>query len=230
MAPGRASSRPVEVLAAHRPLRARTPQELAAEIPDVRRRYAWVLDLPLTWARDLDRYLLHLGRLATVPLDGAGPREVWQYLQELVAGALEYFGQVFSDPSHTWEDLGRLMNCWKVCMDVMVRHRHYTREQNSTDNTSLRTKQFWDNDERVYADWKNITPVNDPIAIDDEEGAFARAIRFIVNPIGARDRALGFEVCKKGKMQLILFRESRVTPRSIDRYAQEARPKLLKFI
>jgi pyruvate,water dikinase len=81
-----------EVLAAHRPLRARTPEELAAEIPELRRRYAWVLDLPLTWARDLDRYLLRLGRLATIPLDAAGPREVWQYLHELVSGALEYFG------------------------------------------------------------------------------------------------------------------------------------------
>ncbi len=82
----------VAVLAAYRPLRARTPQELAAEIPELRRRYAWVLDLPLTWARDLDRYLLHIGKLAAVPLDDAGPREVWQHLQELLAGALEYFG------------------------------------------------------------------------------------------------------------------------------------------
>jgi pyruvate,water dikinase len=81
----------VDVLAAYRPLRARTPQELAAEIPELRRRYAWVLDLPLNWARDLDRYLLRLGKLAAVPLE-AGPREVWQHLEELVAGALEYFG------------------------------------------------------------------------------------------------------------------------------------------
>jgi pyruvate,water dikinase len=82
----------LDVLAAHRPLRARTPQELAAEIPELRRRYSWVLDLPLTWARDLDRYLLRLGRLSAVPLDDTGPREVWQHLQELLDGALEYFG------------------------------------------------------------------------------------------------------------------------------------------
>jgi hypothetical protein len=31
-------------------------------------------------------------------------------------------------------------------------------------------------------------------------------------------------------VQVILFRESRVTPRAIHRYAQEVRPKLLKFI
>jgi pyruvate,water dikinase len=80
----------VDFLATHRPLRARTPQELASEIPELRRRYAWVLDLPLTWARDLDRYLIRLGRLATVPLDG-GLRVLWGYLQEVVATATEYF-------------------------------------------------------------------------------------------------------------------------------------------
>jgi pyruvate,water dikinase len=80
----------VELLAAYRPLRARTPGELAAEIPELRRRYAWVLDLPLTWARDLDRYLMCLGRLASVPLDG-GPRALWDYLVEVTLTAIDYF-------------------------------------------------------------------------------------------------------------------------------------------
>ncbi len=54
----------VELVGTFRPLRARTPQELAVELPELRRRYAWVLDLPIAWARDLDRYLIRLGRLS----------------------------------------------------------------------------------------------------------------------------------------------------------------------
>jgi pyruvate,water dikinase len=81
----------VDLLAGRRPLRARTLEELAAEVPELRRRYAWVLDLPVVWARDLDRYLLRLGKLVDVPLEGVGPREVWEYRRELVSAALEYF-------------------------------------------------------------------------------------------------------------------------------------------
>ena len=44
----------VELLQQYRPLRARTMPELVAEIPDLRQRYAWVSELPVMWARDLD--------------------------------------------------------------------------------------------------------------------------------------------------------------------------------
>jgi pyruvate,water dikinase len=81
----------VEVLAAHRPLRARNMQELIAEIPDLRRRYAWVLDLPVRWARDLDRYLLRLGRLSAVQLESLSPREIWSHMTQLLEVACEYF-------------------------------------------------------------------------------------------------------------------------------------------
>lgn len=81
----------VELVGAFRPLRARTPEELAAELPELRRRYAWVLDLPIIWARDLDRYLIRLGRLSGRELDDAGPQEIWQHLQEVLAVAIDYF-------------------------------------------------------------------------------------------------------------------------------------------
>ncbi len=81
----------VDLIASYRPLRARTPQELAAEIPDLRRRYAWVLDLPVNWARDLDRYLIRLGRLSALPLDRASLPEVWRYMSEALVVAADYF-------------------------------------------------------------------------------------------------------------------------------------------
>lgn len=81
----------VEVIAAHRPLRARSPQELVAEIPELRRRYAWVMDLPVVWARDLDRYLIRLGRLSVVNLDGKDLPQLWQHMTECLEAATEYF-------------------------------------------------------------------------------------------------------------------------------------------
>jgi pyruvate,water dikinase len=54
----------VELLGSYRPLKARNVQQLLAEIPQLRQRYSWVLELPVRWARDLDRYLIRLGRLS----------------------------------------------------------------------------------------------------------------------------------------------------------------------
>jgi len=81
----------VDLVGSYRPLRSRSPQELASELPELRRRYAWVLDLPVSWARDLDRYLIRLGRLSGRDLEKASLPEVWAHLQELLGVALEYF-------------------------------------------------------------------------------------------------------------------------------------------
>lgn len=81
----------VELLALYRPLRARNPQELVAEIPNLRRRYAWVSELPVHWARDLDRYLIQLGRLSARPLDNLSVPEIWQHVLRIQDVATEYF-------------------------------------------------------------------------------------------------------------------------------------------
>ena len=81
----------VELIAAIRPIRARTPLELIAEIPELRRHYAWVSDLPVGWARDLDRYLIRLGRLSAVPLESADVPEIWRHITEVLQAATDYF-------------------------------------------------------------------------------------------------------------------------------------------
>jgi pyruvate,water dikinase len=80
----------VELLASYRPLRARNVRELAAEVPQLRHRYAWVLDLPVRWARDLDRYLIRIGRLSGVELEGKSLPELWRLLMDVLAVACEY--------------------------------------------------------------------------------------------------------------------------------------------
>ncbi len=81
----------VALIASFRPLKARTPAELAAEIPALRRRYGWVLELPVHWARDLDRYLLRLGGLAAVPLSNLTLPEIWRHMLKTLEVAADYF-------------------------------------------------------------------------------------------------------------------------------------------
>lgn len=81
----------VQLVSSYRPLRARSMAQLVAEIPELRQRYAWVLDLPVAWARDLDRYLLRLGRLSAVAVEEASVPEIWQHINEALAVASDYF-------------------------------------------------------------------------------------------------------------------------------------------
>lgn len=57
--------------------------DLEARLPEIQRRHEWVHALPTLWLRDLDRYLIELGRLSQVdPLD-LGDRELWQQVEAL---------------------------------------------------------------------------------------------------------------------------------------------------
>lgn len=55
------------------------------------RNYRWVQELPVTWARDLDRYLLALGKLGAVPLDDLSDDQLWRHVQDIEALGTDYF-------------------------------------------------------------------------------------------------------------------------------------------
>ncbi len=80
----------VRLVAMFRPLRARNVAELVAEIPELRRRFSWVTDLPVYWARDLDRYLVRLGRLEARPKP-ASLLEASQFVTDVLEVAQDYF-------------------------------------------------------------------------------------------------------------------------------------------
>ena len=81
----------VELLASYRPMRARSLEELKEEIPLLRERYAWVSDLPVRWARDLDRFLLRTGRLSAVRLECLTAVQLWRHILDIQQAATEYF-------------------------------------------------------------------------------------------------------------------------------------------
>jgi phosphoenolpyruvate synthase/pyruvate phosphate dikinase len=80
----------VRLVAMFRPLKARNAAELIAEIPALRRRFAWVMDLPVNWARDLDRYLIRLGHLQSRP-DPATLADAWKLISDVLETAADYF-------------------------------------------------------------------------------------------------------------------------------------------
>lgn len=72
-------------------LNIRSVDELVAALPLLRKRYAWVQELPMAWSRDLDRYLLGLGELMGMPLAGCTIPEIWSYVLRVKQLGAEYF-------------------------------------------------------------------------------------------------------------------------------------------
>lgn len=72
-------------------LNVRSVAELVTALPVLRRRYAWVQELPLAWSRDLDRYLLGLGELMAEPLAGRPVPALWDYVLRVKRLGAEYF-------------------------------------------------------------------------------------------------------------------------------------------
>lgn len=66
-------------------------EELIAAIPVLRKQYEWVLELPLTWSRDLDHYLMSLGELMAEPLDEPSVAGVWDYVLRVKELGADYF-------------------------------------------------------------------------------------------------------------------------------------------
>ena len=50
-------------------------------LPEIARRYAWVQELPVQWMRDLDTYLLGIGRLNHEPFDDKDVAELWDHVR-----------------------------------------------------------------------------------------------------------------------------------------------------
>lgn len=82
----------VELYADRLPLRMLTDAEsLEAAIPEIIRDYSWVQQLPLQWARDLDTYLLALGRLDAVDPDALDLPARWEHVKAIAAAGNAYF-------------------------------------------------------------------------------------------------------------------------------------------
>ena len=81
----------VELYARRAPFAVRSLDELRAAIPHLRQQFAWVQELPVAWIRDLDHYLITLGRFQAEPLDGKSPLELWRHVLAVNEHGAQYF-------------------------------------------------------------------------------------------------------------------------------------------
>jgi len=81
----------VEVFAAGHQVAFDDLEDLTARVPRMRELYRWVQELPVHWARDLDRYLLELGRLGGRDLASATLPELWAHALEIDRVGRAYF-------------------------------------------------------------------------------------------------------------------------------------------
>lgn len=66
-------------------------ESVRAALPQIARQFAWVQELPVTWMRDLDTYLIKIGSLMREPLDGLSLPALWDYVMRINALGTRYF-------------------------------------------------------------------------------------------------------------------------------------------
>lgn len=64
---------------------------LLASLPEIANKFAWVQELPITWMRDLDKYLIGIGGLYHEPLQEKNLKELWDYVQRINKLGSDYF-------------------------------------------------------------------------------------------------------------------------------------------
>ena len=66
-------------------------ESIRAALPEIARRFAWVQDLPVQWMRDLDTYLLGIGRLSHEPLHDKDLAGLWDLVRSISDLGTAYF-------------------------------------------------------------------------------------------------------------------------------------------
>jgi len=64
---------------------------LLSSLPEIARKFAWVQELPITWMRDLDKYLIGIGSLYNESLQEKKLSELWDYVQRINKLGSDYF-------------------------------------------------------------------------------------------------------------------------------------------
>ncbi|ULU23478.1 PEP/pyruvate-binding domain-containing protein [Dyella terrae] len=66
-------------------------ESVRAALPQIASQFAWVQELPVTWMRDLDTYLIEIGSLMRESLEGLPLPALWDYVMRINALGTRYF-------------------------------------------------------------------------------------------------------------------------------------------
>ncbi|WP_193015290.1 MULTISPECIES: PEP/pyruvate-binding domain-containing protein [Gammaproteobacteria] len=64
---------------------------LLKSLPEIAQKFSWVQELPITWMRDLDKYLISIGALMNEPLQDKNLSQLWDYVQKINKLGADYF-------------------------------------------------------------------------------------------------------------------------------------------
>jgi pyruvate,water dikinase len=81
----------VAIFGGRAPFVFRTFDDLLPQVPRIREEFRWVQELPATWLRDLDSYLIRIGSLAQEPLETFDEARLWRHVCSIVEHGAEYF-------------------------------------------------------------------------------------------------------------------------------------------
>ena len=81
----------VELYAKRTPFAVRSLDELLGAIPQLRQQFGWVQELPIAWMRDLDHYLVTLGRFQAEVLENKSPLDIWRHVLAVNEHGAQYF-------------------------------------------------------------------------------------------------------------------------------------------
>ncbi len=81
----------VEIYGRRTQVAPKTIEELEAAIPLLRESFRWVQELPVLWSRDLDDYLIRIGRFQTQDLEEEDLAGAWKFVHQVNQLGAEYF-------------------------------------------------------------------------------------------------------------------------------------------
>jgi phosphoenolpyruvate synthase/pyruvate phosphate dikinase len=81
----------VEIYGNRNPIEINSIEDLEEALPVIRKQYHWVQELPVTWLRDLDRYLLSVGELMAEQLENKSLSGIWEYVLRINKLGSDYF-------------------------------------------------------------------------------------------------------------------------------------------
>jgi len=81
----------VEMYANGVPISLQSPADLVRMLPILSQKYGWAQELPTRWSRDLDWYLLRLGKLSATPLGELSLKGLWAHVMEISETGSTYF-------------------------------------------------------------------------------------------------------------------------------------------
>ena len=81
----------VEIYCHRSPFTITSHKDLESLIPVLRKEFHWVQQLPINWARDLDTYLIGIGKAQAVDSSTLGDAELWSHIKNMAEQGSDYF-------------------------------------------------------------------------------------------------------------------------------------------